>query len=101
MNINVKQKNTNTSLASAAVARTPYHALSDDMQLVVPDWAGQRSVYRSSGRTMYLVDTDQLSAARGDLKRLARAGWDVQVAKHPAGAGARIALSRRDLARAA
>lgn len=80
--------------------RTPYHSLGDgDMH--IPGWAQHRSVYRSAGRTLYLVDTDRLQDARHDLTRLDRAGWDVQIAPHPEGSRARIAFTRRDLARSA
>lgn len=91
---------TQTPIRPSATQRTPYHSLGDgDMR--IPEWAQHRSVYRASGRTLYLVDTDRLSEARGDLARLDRAGWDVRVAETPEGSGARIALSRRDLAKAA
>ncbi|PRI10247.1 hypothetical protein [Leucobacter massiliensis] len=83
--------------------RTPYHSLGDGSEMVVPSWAQHRSVYRSSGRTLYLVDTERLSDAHGDLARLDRAGWEVRVAEDPEAPGsrARIALSRRELAQAA
>lgn len=71
--------------------RTPYHALGDGTPRV-PDWAGNRSVYRSAGRTMYLVETDRFAAAQRDLSSLASSGWDVQVDRH--GNTASIALSR-------
>lgn len=88
--------------ASIVPARTPYHSLGDgDMR--IPSWAQHRSVYRTGGRTLYLVETDSLGDARGDLDRLSHAGWDVRVAQDPAGSTdtARIALTRKDLARAA
>ena len=85
---------------TTAPTRTPYHSLGDGA-MRIPAWAQHRSVYRASGRTLYLVDTDSLGAAQGDLARLNRAGWDVRVAELPEGDGARIALSRRELARAA
>ncbi|WP_053384266.1 hypothetical protein [Leucobacter celer] len=83
--------------------RTPYHSLGDGHEMIVPDWAQHRSVYRTSGRTLYLVETESLDEALGDLERLGRAGWDVRVDEDPAAPGsrARIALSRRDLAKAA
>lgn len=81
--------------------RTPYHSLGSADAMRVPEWADQRSVYRSAGRTLYVVDTASFDDARADLKLLDRAGWEVQVAKDPAGSGARIALTRRDLVRAA
>ncbi|MFV0433130.1 MAG: hypothetical protein ACK5LO_04005 [Leucobacter sp.] len=83
--------------------RTPYHSLGGDHEMHVPDWAQHRSVYRASGRTLYLVETDSLSEARADLHRLGRAGWDVRVDEDPAAPGsrARIVLTRRDLAKAA
>lgn len=86
---------------TAAPLRTPYHSLGTADEMRVPKWADQRSVYRSAGRTLYIVDTASFADARADLKTLDRAGWEVQVAKDPAGSGARIALTRRDLARAA
>lgn len=83
-----------------APKRTPYHSLGGgDMR--IPEWAQHRSVYRASGRTLYLVETDRLSDARVDLARLNQAGWDVQVAEHADGPGARIAFTRREFARAA
>ena len=83
--------------------RTPYHSLGDDHEMRVPEWAQHRSVYRTGGHTMYLVETDNLDEARGDLNRLDRAGWEVRVSEDPGAPGsrARIALTRRDLARAA
>lgn len=81
--------------------RTPYHSLGTATEMRVPAWAEQRSVYRSAGRTLYVVDTASLADARADLKTLDRAGWEVQVAQDPSGSGARIALTRRDLVRAA
>lgn len=83
------------------IARTPYHALGGGEGMLIPDWAQHRSVYRAAGRTLYLVETDRLSDATLDLKRLNRAGWDVQVSEDPAGSTSRIALTRRELARAA
>ena len=88
----------NHSAGSAAPVRTPYHSLGGG-EMRIPGWAQHRSVYRSSGRTLYMVDTDSLSAAAHDLAHLDRAGWNVQVNEHPA--GARIALTRRDFSRAA
>ncbi|WP_336660635.1 hypothetical protein [Leucobacter sp. USHLN153] len=84
-----------------ATLRTPYHSLSGADEMLVPEWAQRRSVYRSSGRTLYLVETDRLSDARRDLKRLDRAGWDVRVATADEADHARIAFTRRDLAQAA
>lgn len=82
--------------------RTPYHSLGEGREMLVPDWAQHRSVYRTGGRTLYLVETDRLEEARGDLHRLDRAGWEVRVAEDRDTRGsARIALTRRDLARAA
>lgn len=72
--------------------RTPYHSLGDDAQMHIPDWAQHRAVYRSAGRTLYVVETDKIAAARRDLKRLDRAGWNVAV--ESAGKTSRIALSR-------
>lgn len=72
--------------------RTPYHSLGGDTTMHIPEWAQHRSVYRSAGRTLYVVETDELAAARRDLKRLGRSGWDVSV--EAAGKNARIALSR-------
>ena len=81
--------------------RTPYHSLGGETEMRVPSWAQRRSVYRSSGRTLYLVETDQLPDARGDLQRLDRAGWDVRVDAAGDGPHARIAFTRRELGRAA
>lgn len=81
--------------------RTPYHALGDAAEMRVPAWAQHRSVYRTSGRTLYLVETDSLGEAHNDLERLDRSGWDVRVDRAPAGKLSRIALTRRDLAQAA
>ncbi|RGE23337.1 hypothetical protein [Leucobacter sp. wl10] len=86
----------------ARALRTPYHSLGDGREMLVPDWAQHRSVYRSSGRTLYLVETDSLAEARDDLERLGRAGWDVRVAEDPAAPSrARIAFTRKEFARAA
>lgn len=86
---------------AAAPLRTPYHSLSGADEMLVPDWAQRRSVYRSSGRTLYVVETDRLDEARSDLKRLDRAGWNVSVSERLAGDRTRIALTRKELARAA
>ncbi|MBP1326059.1 hypothetical protein JOF28_001291 [Leucobacter exalbidus] len=99
--INFKNFTRTARTAQAAPLRTPYHSLGADQAMRVPAWAEQRSVYRSSGRTLYVVDTEHLADARADLKLLDRAGWDVQVDKAPTGTGARIAFTRRDLVRAA
>ena len=72
--------------------RTPYHALGDGTAPRVPDWATHRSVYRSSGRTLYLVETDRFDAAQRDLATLSRVGWHVAVDR--SGSNASIALSR-------
>ncbi|KIP52733.1 hypothetical protein [Leucobacter komagatae] len=72
--------------------RTPYHSLGGDATMRIPEWAQHRSVYRSAGRTLYVVETDTLPEARRDLARLDRAGWNVAVESD--GAAARIALSR-------
>lgn len=72
--------------------RTPYHSLGEDATMRIPEWAQHRSVYRSAGRTLYVVETDTLPEARRDLARLDRAGWDVSVEAD--GPSARIALSR-------
>lgn len=73
-------------------ARTPYHSLGHDAALHIPEWAQHRSVYRSNGRTLYVVETDSIDSARTDLARLDRAGWHVDVTE--SGPAARIALSR-------
>lgn len=86
---------------AAAALRTPYHALGADGEMRVPEWAQNRSVYRTGGRTLYFVETDHLEAARLDLARLDRAGWEVRVAEGEDGEASRIALTRRELARAA
>lgn len=102
MTLHTRMPNTaGTRLTAVAPLRTPYHSLSSADDMLVPDWAQRRSVYRSSGRTLYVVETDRLSDARSDLKRLDRAGWDVTVSKPVAGDHARIAFTRKDLARAA
>ncbi|GAA2827611.1 hypothetical protein FB468_2681 [Leucobacter komagatae] len=72
--------------------RTPYHSLGEDAKMRIPEWAQHRSVYRSAGRTLYVVETDTLADARRDLARLDSAGWNVAVQSE--GASARIALSR-------
>lgn len=73
--------------------RTPYHALGDNGTPTVPSWARTRSVYRAAGRTLYLVETDQLETAQNDLDQLARSGWDVHIdSKSPQAAS--ISLSR-------
>lgn len=85
-------------------ARTPYHSLGDAQRMRVPSWAQHRSVYRSEGRTLYLVETDSLAEAREDLALLNRAGWNVRVTadpESPAGSHARVTLTRPDFARAA
>lgn len=81
--------------------RTPYHSLGDAAEMRVPTWAQHRSVYRTSGRTLYLVETNRLGDARHDLEQLDRSGWDVRVDPAPAGELSRIALTRRELAQAA
>ncbi|KAM9863533.1 hypothetical protein ACI1US_00591 [Leucobacter sp. BZR 635] len=72
--------------------RTPYHSLGADATMRIPEWAQHRSVYRSAGRTLYVVETDTLADARRDLVQLDNAGWNVSVEK--SGPAARIALSR-------
>lgn len=72
--------------------RTPYHALGDSDGPRVPEWAQHRSVYRAAGRTLYLVETDQVDAAHNDLSTLAERGWNVQVDR--AGDAANIRLTR-------
>ena len=72
--------------------RTPYHSLGEDATMRIPEWAQHRSVYRSAGRTLYVVETDALPEARHDLVRLDNAGWNVAV--ESVGSTARIALSR-------
>lgn len=76
--------------------RTPYHALGGERGVRVPEWVGHRSVYRGSGRTLYLIETDRLASAREDLERLSREGWDVTIERGRA--GDRIALSEPALA---
>lgn len=72
--------------------RTPYHSLGDETSMRIPQWAQHRSVYRSAGRTLYVVETEKYRDARGDLVRLGRAGWDVSIDAE--GNNARISLSR-------
>ncbi|MBK0418344.1 hypothetical protein JD276_04770 [Leucobacter sp. CSA1] len=93
--------NASATARPARPLHTPYHALGGERGVHVPSWVGHRSVYRSAGRTLYLVETDRLEAARGDLDRLASQGWDVQVERARAGSAARIALTQQDLAVAA
>jgi len=73
--------------------RTPYHELGEAGAPHVPTWAGRRSVYRSAGRTLYLVHTDRLDSARRDLAALASRGWDVKI-DPSGGTAASIALMR-------
>lgn len=73
--------------------RTPYHALGEGVVPVVPAWARNRSVYRSAGRTLYLVETDSLHTAKQDLEHLSRSGWDVHI-DNVDNSTASIALSR-------
>lgn len=90
-------KNTNTQIRPAP--RTPYHSLGDNAEMRIPEWAQHRSVYRSAGRTLYVVETDELAAAKRDLARLDRSGWNVSVETE--GNRARIAFSRREYVQAA
>lgn len=81
------------SRAAVTRVRTPYHELGESGEPHVPHWAGQRSVYRSGGRTLYLVETDRIDSAQRDLDALAQRGWDVRI--DPVGdRAASIALSR-------
>lgn len=74
--------------------RTPYHELGDG-SLRVPSWAQHRSVYRSAGRTLYLVETDALATAHSDLNTLSDRGWEVRIERaEGAGSTANISLSR-------
>lgn len=82
--------NTNTQIRPAP--RTPYHSLGGETEMRIPAWAEHRSVYRAAGRTLYVVETEQLGRARRDLAKLGRAGWNVSV--ETAGDAARISLSR-------
>ena len=75
--------------------RTPYHALSESDKPLVPSWAKHRSVYRSAGRTLYLVETDSLEGAGADLLTMATRGWDVKIDQPAGEPGASIALTRR------
>lgn len=75
--------------------RTPYHALGEHGEPVVPEWAQHRRVYRSAGRTLYLVETDSLETASRDLTTLAERGWDVQIDRPAGHPGASIALTRQ------
>ncbi|WP_025134719.1 hypothetical protein [Leucobacter sp. PH1c] len=96
----LKLRTQRTAAQQRPALRTPYHSLGSGSEMHVPEWAQHRSVYRTSGRTLYLVETDQPSAARGDLERLTRSGWDVRVERAPQGELTRIALTRGDLGRA-
>lgn len=80
---------------------TPYHALGDEHGVRVPEWAQHRSVFRGAGRTTYLVETDSLDAAQGDLEQLATNGWDVRIERSGADDVARVTLTQRDVVRAA
>lgn len=87
---------------------TPYHDLRDTTSGAartgaprIPAWAQHRAVYRAGGRTVYVVETDRVHAARTDLERLERSGWDVRIDRDPATAHARIALTQRAFAKAA
>ena len=71
---------------------TPYHELGDGSPLV-PEWAQHRSVYRSAGRTLYLVETDSLATAHRDLDTLSNSGWEVRIDE--AAERASISLSRK------
>lgn len=73
--------------------RTPYHELGAGAPRI-PEWAQHRSVYRSAGRTLYLVETDSIDIARPDLDTLSSRGWDVQI-DSAEGRAASIALSRK------
>lgn len=81
-------------------ARTPYHSLGDGTETRIPDWAEHRSVFRTAGRTLYLVETAHLAEAAPDLRELDHAGWNVSVEQSDAPL-ARIALTRRILPEAA
>lgn len=75
--------------------RTPYHELGDGSPRV-PGWAQHRSVYRSAGRTLYLVETDSLATAHDDLDTLSHRGWDVHIERAVgSNATANISLSRK------
>lgn len=74
---------------------TPYHELGDGSPRV-PEWAQHRSVYRSAGRTLYLVETDSLTSAHADLDTLSHRGWDVRIERAGnSDATANISLSRK------
>lgn len=74
--------------------RTPYHELGDGSPRI-PGWAQHRSVYRSAGRTLYLVETDSLAGASQDLDTLSNRGWDVRIERGgSSSAVANISLSR-------
>lgn len=60
-------------------SRTPYHQLGSAGHPRIPAWAERRSVYRSAGRTLYLVETSKLDEARSDLESLQRGGWHVRI----------------------
>lgn len=92
----------NNAAVLRPVPRTPYHSLDAELQTpVVPGWAQHRSVYRSEGRTLYLVETDQLVAAQPDLGKLEGSGWQVTVAPVDGSGRAVITMTRPDFARAA
>lgn len=74
--------------------RTPYHELGESGAPMVPEWARHRSVYRSAGRTLYLVETDSIEVAEADLATLVERGWRVQVDRSADELGASISLTR-------
>jgi hypothetical protein len=85
-----------TTIAPVRTLHTPYHelaALRREQSPQAPEWAQHRSVYRAGGRTLYLVETDRLDAARHDLDTLAGRGWEVRIDRD--GAAANITLSRK------
>lgn len=85
----------------ARALHTPYHALGGTRGARVPSWVKHRSVYRGEGRTTYLVETDHIESATGDLARLADAGWDVLIERVGASDSARVLLTQNDFAQAA
>lgn len=80
------------TLAPVIQLRTPYHALGSAAGPRVPEWAQHRSVYRAAGRTLYVVETNNLAQAGDDLAKLRTSGWDVRVEAE--GPDASISLSR-------
>jgi hypothetical protein len=79
---------------------TPFHTLSRTTKPHVPEWVAKRQVVRAGNRTVYLIDTQNLSEAMRDLNRLRGSGWDVHI-DSLRNNSARVSLSQDSFARAA